>query len=390
MEERISKYLEDIRESGNFRFLRYIKPLTSTRILYDSKEFINLCSNSYLSLHTHPDIINAAKEATDIYGAGTCSSRSISGSIDIYRELENEVASYKEYSSALIFSNGYLANIGIISTITERDDVIFSDELNHSSLIHSIRLSRAKKVIYKHRDIGHLEELIKKEKGRKGNFFVVTETIFSMDGDIAPLKDIYELKKRYELKVIIDDAHGTGVFGEKGTGIEELFGLKGKMDIQMATFGKALGSYGAFVLSNKTVIEYLINRAKTFMYTTALPPPALAASLMALRIVKHDLTYKDRLWENIGYLRKKLTSAGLDLKDSVGPIIPVVVGDDRDAVKMQDELFKKGIFIQAIRPPTVPKGTSRLRLTVVKDLTKEDLDYAASCIVEAAKKIGIL
>ncbi|MCX7966480.1 MAG: 8-amino-7-oxononanoate synthase [Syntrophorhabdaceae bacterium] len=390
MIDRLRSHIENIKEKGNYRFLRYIKPISSTRIVYNSKEYLNLCSNSYLSLHNHPEVIKAAKEATDIYGAGICSSRSISGSIDLYKELERETAEYKSYEKALIFSNGYLANIGIISTLTEKDDVIFSDELNHSSLIHSIRLSRAKKIIYKHRDINDLEEKIKKEKKRKGNLFVVTETVFSMDGDVAPLKEIYELKKKYDVNVIVDDAHGTGVFGETGTGIEEMLGLKGLMDVHMATFGKAIGSYGAFVLSNETVIEYLINRAKTFMYTTALPPAAIGASLKALHIIKNDLSYRKDLWNNIDYFRKKLIEAGFDLKDSIGPIIPIVVGDDRDAVTMQEELFKKGIFIQAIRPPTVPAGTSRLRLTIVRDLTKDDIDYAVSSIVEAGKKVHIL
>jgi len=390
MMERLQNYLNDIKEKGNYRSIRYIKPVSSTKIIYDSKEYINLCSNSYLSLHNHLEIVDAAKKATDLYGAGICSSRSVSGSIDLYKTLEREIAVYKDYPEALIFSNGYLANIGIISTLTEEDDVIFSDELNHSSLIHSMRLSRAKKVVYRHRDVENLEEKIKEEKNRRGKFFVVTETIFSMDGDIAPLKEIYELKKKYDLIVIVDDAHGTGVFGDKGTGIEEVFGLKGAFDIQMATFGKALGSYGAFVLSKDIVIEYLINRARTFMYTTALPPSALGASIKALQIIKNDVTYKHALWENIEYFRKKLVEAGFNLKDSVGPIIPIVVGDDKDAVRMQEALLKKGIFIQAIRPPTVPKGTSRLRLTIVKGLSKDELDYAAFCIIEAGKDIGLL
>jgi len=390
MIERLDSYLKEMKENGNYRFLRYIKPVSSTKIIYNSNEYINLCSNSYLSLHNHPEILNAAKEAIDSYGAGICSSRSVSGSIDLYKELEKEISEFKGYPEALIFSNGYLANIGIISTLTEKDDVILSDELNHSSLIHSMRLSRAKKVVYKHRDANSLEEKIKEEKNRKGKIFVVTETIFSMDGDIAPLKDIYELKKRYDLIVIVDDAHGTGVFGEKATGIEEMFGLQGLFDIQMATFGKALGSYGAFVLSKNTVIEYLINRAKTFMYTTALPPSALGASLKALKLLKSNLTYKIALWENIEYFRKKLHEAGFNLKDSVGPIIPIVVGDDKDAVKMQEELLKRGIFLQAIRPPTVPKGTSRLRLTIVRGLSREEMDYATLCIIEAGKIIGLL
>lgn len=389
MIDRLSERLRDIKEKGNYRKIRYIKPLSATRVVYESRECLNLCSNSYLSLHDHPELISASKEASDLYGAGTCSSRSVSGSIDLYRSLEEGIARYKSYPKGVVFSNGYLANIGIISTLTERGDVIFSDELNHSSLIHSMRLSRAKKVIYRHRDIDDLENKIKKDNTR-GKRFLVTETIFSMDGDVAPLNDLYGLKKRYNLNIIVDDAHGTGVFGEKGTGIEEVFGLSGSMDVHMATFGKALGSYGAFVLSGEMVIEYLINRAKTFMYTTALPPSVIASSIKALEIVEKDITLKERLWENIEYFRKGLMDAGFNLKDSVGPIIPIVVGDDKDAVRMQEGLISKGIFLQAIRPPTVPEGTSRLRLTVVRGLTKKDMDYAISSIIEAGRDTGLL
>ncbi|HON85279.1 MAG TPA: 8-amino-7-oxononanoate synthase [Syntrophorhabdaceae bacterium] len=389
MIERLEGRLKDIREKGNYRQIRYIRPLSSTRIIYGSKECLNLCSNSYLSLHTHPEIIEAAREALLLYGAGTCSSRSVSGSIDLYKRLEEEVAKYKKYPRGLIFSNGYLANIGIISTLTERGDVIFSDELNHSSLIHSMRLTRAKKVIYKHRDMNDLEDRIKNDKS-KGRRFLVTETIFSMDGDIAPLRDIYELKKRYDLNIIIDDAHGTGVFGEKGTGIEEMFGLSGEMDVHMATFGKALGSYGAFALAGDTVIEYLINRARTFMYTTALPPATIASSMKAIEIVKKDNSFKRFLWENIDNFRKGLKEAGFNLADSEGPIIPIIVGEDKKTVKMQEMLLEMGIFLQAIRPPTVPEGTSRLRLTIVRGFTKEDIDYAVSCLIKAGREIGLI
>lgn len=389
MIERLEKRLKEIKEKGNYRQIRYIKPQSPTRIIYESRQCLNLCSNSYLSLHTHPEIIEAAKDAIETYGVGTCSSRSVSGSIDLYRDLEVGIAAYKRYPRGLIFSNGYLANIGIISTLTERGDVIFSDELNHSSLIHSMRLTKAKKVIYKHRDISDLEDKIKKENG-KGRRFLVTETIFSMDGDIAPLRDIYELKKRYDLNVIIDDAHGTGVFGENGTGIEEMFGLSGEMDVHMATFGKALGSYGAFALGSDTVIEYLINRARTFMYTTALPPATIASSMKALEIVKKDNSYKRFLWENIAYFRKCLKEAGFDLGDSEGPIIPIVVGGDKETLKMQEMLLEMGIFLQAIRPPTVPEGTSRLRLTIVRGFTKDDMDYAVSCLIKAGREIGLI
>ena len=389
MYRRLEKRLEEIRKKGNYRKLRYIKPITSTQILYNGKAYLNLCSNSYLSLHTHPDILKAAKDVIDEYGAGTCSSRSVSGSIDLYAHLEKMIARYKGYRKGLIFSNGYMANIAIISTLTDSEDVIFSDELNHSSLIDATRLSRARKVIYKHRDMNDLEKKVRKERS-KGKRYVVTESVFSMDGDIAPLSDIYELRERYGFHVIIDDAHGTGIFGQKGTGVEELFGLSGSMDVHMATFGKALGSFGAFVLSDEVVINFLVNRARTFMYTTALPASSLASAIAALEIIKRDIGYKEGLWTNIEYMRRHLNAAGFDLKDSFGPIIPIVVGEDAKTLRMQELIMRKGLFLQGIRPPTVPEGTSRLRLTVVRGFTQEDMDYAIETIILAGKKMGLI
>jgi 8-amino-7-oxononanoate synthase len=389
MRKRIYEILEYFKETGNYRSLKYVKPLSAVRILYNSKEYLNLCSNSYLSLHVHPDVVDAARGSIDKYGAGICSSRSVSGSIDLCKTLENEIAEYKGYKSGLIFSNGYMANMGIVSTITQEGDVIFTDELNHSSLIDSTRLSRAKKVIYRHGDANDLEKKLKKDKTR-GKKFILTETIFSMDGDIAPLKELYQLKEKYGAHMMLDDAHGTGIFGERGTGVEELFGLSGKMDTHMATFGKALGSFGAFALADPVVIEYLINRARTFMYTTALPMSSLAASLAALKLIKDNTSFKDELWQNIDYMRSKLLQAGFDLKNSTGPIVPIVVGEDKKTVKMQDSLMKKGLFLQAIRPPTVPEGASRLRLTIVRGFTKEDMDYAIETLIDAGKKAGLI
>lgn len=389
MRDRLSSILDKIREKGNYRTIKYLKPISETRIVYNGKEYLNLCSNSYLSLHAHPKVIDGAKEAADKYGAGICSSRSVSGSIDLYEVLEKEIASYKGYRKGLIFSNGYMANIGIISTLTHEGDVIFSDELNHSSLIDSMRLSRAKKVIYKHGDADDLERKMKKERV-KGKMFIVTETVFSMDGDIAPLADLHRLKEKYEVYIIVDDAHGTGVFGEKGIGVEELHGLCGGLDIHMATFGKSLGSFGAFVLSDEIVIDFLVNRARTFMYTTALPPPALGAARAALQLVRESSSFKDELWGNINYVRGGLEKAGFNLQNSYGPIVPIIVGEDRATVEMQEALLEKGLFLQAIRPPTVPSGTSRLRFTMVRGLTKDDMDYTIEALTEVGRKGGLL
>jgi 8-amino-7-oxononanoate synthase len=389
MKNRLAAILQDIRDKGNYRALRSIKPISETKVLHGSREYLNLCSNSYLSLQNHTTILEAIRNILDEYGSGTCSSRSVSGNIDLYDTLEEEIASYKGYLKGLIFSTGYMANIGIISTLTGKGDVIFSDELNHSSLIHSMRLSRARKVIYRHCDMEDLEEKLAREK-TDGERFIVTESVFSMDGDLAPLQAIHRLREKYGAHIILDDAHGTAVFGDRGTGVEEIFGLKGMMDVHMATFGKALGSFGSFVLADPVVLEFLVNRAKTFMYTTALPASVLAASLAALRVVGEDLSYKERLWENIGYMRARLSASGFDLKESFGPIVPIVVGEDRKAVEMQSMLLERGLFLQAIRPPTVLAGTSRLRLTVIRGFSTLEMDYAVDAIAGAGRKMGLI
>lgn len=385
----LEKRLKEIKQAGNYRQIRSIRPLSATRVIYEGRECLNLCSNSYLSLHTHGDVVAAAREALEYYGAGTCSSRSVSGSLDMYGQLEQEIASFKGYEGALIFSNGYLANIGIVATLTGDHDVIFSDELNHSSIIDSTRLSRARKVIYRHADPDDLERKLKMEKvtGRK---FIITETVFSMDGDVAPLDRLYELKEKYGCHLIVDEAHGTGIFGQRGQGVEEMFGLSGKMDVQMGTFGKSLGSFGAFVLSSNTVIDYLINRARTFMYTTALPASTLAAARKALELVGSDSSIKEGLWMNIRYMRDRLIEAGFDLKKSCGPIVPIIVGEDRKTIEMQRLLLEKGIFLQAIRPPTVPQGSSRLRLTIVRGFSRADMDEALTGLMETGREVGII
>jgi 8-amino-7-oxononanoate synthase len=393
MRERLVDQLKQIKEAGNYREIRYLKPVSASRVRYKDREYLNLCSNSYLSLHLHPDVVRAAKDAIDEYGAGTCSSRSVSGSIDLYAGLEDEVASFKGYEKALIFSNGYLANIGIIATLADTHDVIFSDELNHSSIIDSTRLSRARKVIYRHLDVEDLEKKIRREAARTkagAKKFIITETVFSMDGDVAPLRAIFDLKEKYGLHVIVDEAHGTGVFGPRGTGVEELQGVSGLMDVQMGTFGKSLGSFGAFALADSVTIDYLVNRARTFMYTTALPASALAAAGAALHLVRKSTSFKEDLWANIDYMRQGLLDFGFDLKRSEGPIVPIVVGEDSKAIRMQKMLLEKGIFLQAIRPPTVPAGTSRLRLTIVRGLTKEDMDQALEALGAAGREHGLI
>lgn len=388
MKEEITRLLEELDRTGGRREITYLRPISPSRVLIGGKEFLNLCSNSYLSLQYHPYVVEKAKEAIEKYGCGTCSSRSVSGSLDIFQQLEERIARFKGYNRGLLFSSGYHANLGVITSLVSKDDTVFSDELNHASLIDAIRLTRAKVVVYKHRDAEDLRQKVKKAGGGKGRRFVVTETFFSMDGDLAPLKELYELKETYGLFVIVDDAHATGVFGEAGQGAEELFGLSGRFDVHVGTFGKALSSFGAFALSEPHVIELLINRARTFMYTTAPPASFAAASLAALDLLEREPSLRKELWENVFYVRKALAESGFDLGESQGPIVPLVFGDEKGTVEVHRSLLKKGLFLQAIRPPTVPKGTSRLRLTVVRAMEKAELDYAIRCLKEVADRIG--
>lgn len=389
METSIRELLWSLKRSGNYRVLRYIEPISETRILFRGREYLNLSSNSYLCLHMEKSVIEHARLALEKYGVGNCSSRSLSGSITIIRDLEREFAKFKGYERCLVFSNGFMANIAILSTLPEEDDIILSDELNHSSIIHGIRLSRAKKAIFRHRDLNHIEDLLK-ENRKRGRIFLVTESVFSMDGDLAPIKEILELKAKYGFHMIVDDAHGTGVFGETGSGVEEELGIKGCSDVHMATFGKAFGSYGAAVLAKDTVIRLLINRAKSFMYTTALPPATIAASYAALRLIQERPDLLEELWRKVKYVRKALKEAGFDLKDSCGPIIPIVVGDDKKTLKFQRALMQRGLFVQAIRPPTVPQGTSRIRFTITRGFREEELDFIVESIVDEARKLGII
>jgi 8-amino-7-oxononanoate synthase len=355
-------------------------PIThhTSRILINGIEYINFSSNDYLGLASHPFIIEAAKKAMEKYGFGSGASRLLSGGTELHRELEKMVAEFKATEAALVFNSGYTANISAIPTIAGEGDVIFSDELNHASIIEGCRLSRAKKVIFRHRDVQHLSELIKKEKGKRK--IIITDTVFSMDGDIAPLKDIYELcsslnsepKTPNSILLYIDDAHGTGVLGN-GRGALAHFGIKPDSQIiQMGTFSKALGSYGAFIAAQKDVIDWLINTARGFIYSTALPACIVAASIEALKILQNDLSLVKKLWQNRERLFKGIRDLDFDTIDSKTPIIPIVVGDTNTTLKFSELLMNHKIYAPAIRPPTVK--VPRIRVTVTAAHTEEDID----------------
>jgi len=339
---------------------------------------LNLCSNNYLGLSGHPDLIKAEIEYCRKYGCGSTGSRLITGTMSPHIELEEEVAKLKGTEKAIVFNTGYMANIGVIDSLTDEKDVILSDELNHASIVDGCRISKARKMIYKHCDLNHLEYLLKKEKRAKKKL-IVTDTVFSMDGDIAPLKEINFLAKKYSAILMTDDAHATGVLGENGGGGGEFFGLEEQIDIQMGTFGKALGTFGAYVAGRKELIDYLINRARTFIYTTALPPGIIGATIKAIQIVKSKEGKLRRkiLFKKAHYIRKKLNEAGFNTLNSTTQIIPVLIGDEFTTMAITQKLLENGIYIQGIRPPTVPENMCRLRIsaTVPVNITEHEVKY---------------
>ena len=348
-----------------------------SKVKFGEKEFINFSSNDYLGLSVHPYVIEKAKKAMDEYGHGSGASRLLGGGSILHRELEDKVAKDKGTEAALIFNSGYSANTGIIPAITDEDTVIFSDELNHASIIDGCRLSKTKIQIYRHKDLAHLEELLRKENGKKK--VVVTDTVFSMGGDIAPLEGISDICKNYHAVLYIDDAHGTGVLGN-GKGTLSHFNIKPEpWIIQMGTFSKALGSFGAFIAGSSDVIEWAINNARSFIFSTTLPPCIVAASTAALELIEKDSALIERLWANRNEVAHLLKDIGYDIMGSETPIIPIRTGTLENTLRISRHLYKKGIFAPAIRPPTVKQP--RIRITVTASHTQEDIEK----LIEALK-----
>ncbi len=382
------KELSEIKKNGLYRILRIAESVKSSRIVIDGKEVLLLSSNNYLGLANHPRLKEAAKEAIDRYGAGSGASRLISGNNILYKELEERIAAFKNTEAALVFGSGYIANISILSTVIGEGGLILSDELNHASIIDGCRLSRAERTIYRHKDTRHIEEVLSKNKGRRS--LIVTEGVFSMDGDIAPLPEIIALAKRYSAMIMVDDAHGTGVLGKKGEGTAEHFGIEKGIDIHMGTLGKALGAYGAYAAGDRGLIDFLINKARGFIFTTALPPSVIASAIMAIRILEDEPELIKRLWENRNYLVNGLKAHGFNTMGCETPIIPILIGSAEKALKMSEGLFEEGIYVPAIRPPTVPENTCRLRLTVMATHTKVDLDDALRAFEKVGEKLKII
>jgi glycine C-acetyltransferase/8-amino-7-oxononanoate synthase len=367
--------------------MRLVEGPQGPRVRLGGAEVLLLCSNNYLGLADHPRVRQAAAEAAERYGAGAGASRLISGSMTLHRTLEGRLAEFKRTEAALLFGSGYLANTGTVAALAGRGDVVFSDELNHASIIDGCRLSRAETCIYRHRDLEHLEAGLR-EAGDRARL-IVTDGVFSMDGDVAPLPGLVELARRYGCMLMVDEAHGTGALGPGGRGAAAAAGVARQVDIIVGTLGKALGGYGAYVCASRQVVELLVNAARPFVFSTAPPPPSVGGALAALALLSERPGLVEQLRRNAATLREALTANGLGTGGSRTQIVPVIVGDARRATALCERALDGGVFAQAIRPPTVPEGTSRLRLTVMANHRADELRAAARVIARAADELGV-
>ncbi|MEK6277717.1 MAG: 8-amino-7-oxononanoate synthase [Actinomycetota bacterium] len=379
--------LEELRERGLYRRLRLISGPQGPRVLLDGRPVLLLCSNNYLGLADHPRVRQAAAEAAMRWGVGTGGSRLISGNMKLHRRLEERLAEFKGYEAALLFGSGYLANTGAIAALARNGEVIFSDELNHASIIDGCRLSRAETFVYRHADLEHLDWGLRQAQGRGS--LIVTDGVFSMDGDLAPLEGLVRLARRHDCRLMVDEAHATGAVGPGGRGSVAAAGLTREVDVVMGTLGKALGGYGAYVCGSGEVVEYLINTARSFIFSTAPAPPAVAAALAALDLLESNPHRIERLQANAAAMRAALVEEGLAPGPTETQIVPVMVGDANAAMRLCERALERGVFAQGIRPPTVPDGASRLRLTVMATHRPAELARGAKQIAAAARELGM-
>lgn len=376
--------LEAKEKEQNKRSIKVYEPIDAVRVKRNNQEFIMMASNNYLGLTHDLRVQQAAKYAVEQYGTGSGGARLTSGTFPLFNELELGVADFKHTEQALVFNTGYMANVGTITALMNKNSVIISDELNHASIIDGCRLSGAHIERYKHKDVEHAEYILKNYKSAYK--MIITDGVFSMDGDIAPLDKLYELGKEYNALLMVDDAHSTGVLGN-GRGTAHHFGLT-DVDVQLGTLSKALGSVGGYVAGRKELIEYLVNYSRSFIFSTALSPADIGAALEALTIVKNEPLVVEQLNENTAYMANKLQSMGIECDDET-PIFPIIVGDNERALSLAYELELRGIIITAIRPPTVPVGESRLRMTVTAAHSQEQLDYVANTLRDLLVDINI-
>jgi len=376
--------IEELKKEGVYRKLPVLEGPNEAEVILNGKRVINLSSNNYLGFANHPRLKKAAIEAVEKYGAGAGAVRTIVGNMSIHEELEKLLAEFKREEAVFVYQSGFNCNAGTIQAITEAGDLIISDELNHASIIDGSRLSKADRKIFKHSDMEDLERVLKENRHKYKNVLIITDGVFSMDGDIAKLPEIVEIAEKYEAMTYVDDAHGSGVLGESGRGTVDHFGLHGRVDFSIGTLSKAIGVIGGYVAGSKVMYEWLNHRARPVLFSTSLPPAAVGAIMEAVRMLMESTEYTDRLWDNAKYFKEKLGALGFNTGHSETPITPVIIGDEAKTMEFSRKLLENGVFVSGIVYPTVPRGTGRVRCMVTAAHTKEQLDRA----VDAFKKVG--
>jgi len=387
--EYLQEELDQMKEQGTFRKLVPLESDQGSKVVINGKEVIQLSSNNYLGLTSHPRLRKAALEAVEKYGAGTGSVRTIAGTFTMHEELEEKLAKFKHTEAALVFQSGFTTNQGVLSAILSPEDVVISDALNHASIIDGIRLTKSARKVYKHVDMEDLERALKESADFRKRL-IVTDGVFSMDGNIAPLDKIVELAEKYDALVMVDDAHASGVLGENGRGTVNHFGLDGRVHIQVGTLSKAVGVLGGYVASTRSLIDYLIHKGRPFLFSTSHPPAVTAACDEAIQVLLEEPELIERLWDNAKFFKDGLAKLGFNTGNSQTPVTPVIVGDEALSHKFSDKLLEYGVFAQGIAFPTVAKGLARVRTIVTAQHTKEELQEALDIFEKAGKELGII
>ena len=386
----LKEKIGELKDQGIYRKLPVLETPNEAEVILNGKKVINLSSNNYLGFANHSRLKKASIEAIEKYGVGSGAVRTIVGNMRIHEELEEILAKFKREEAAFVFQSGFNCNAGTIQAITEAGDIIISDELNHASIIDGSRLSRANKGIYKHSDMDSLEAVLKDARDKYKNILIITDGVFSMDGDIAKLPEIVELAEKYEAMTYVDDAHGSGVLGESGRGTVDHFGLHGRVDFSMGTLSKAIGVVGGYVAGSETMYDWLSHRARPVLFSTSLPPASVGAIIEALKMLMESTEYTDRLWDNANYFKTKMGTLGYNIGHSETPITPVIIGDEAKTMEFSRKLLEKGVFVSGIIFPTVPRGTGRVRTMVTAGHTKEQLDRAVEVFETVGKEMGII
>jgi glycine C-acetyltransferase len=386
----IQQEIDNLQAQGLYNRIRTIESPQGAWLVVDGKRVLNFCSNNYLGLANHPDIVSAAKKATDTMGVGPAAVRSIAGTMSLHVELEKRLAAFKGVEAAITFQSGFTANLATIPVLVGKEDCIFSDKLNHASIIDGCRLSGAKIIAYEHNDPASLEEQIKANLSQYRRALIVTDGVFSMDGDIAPLPAIYEVAKKYDILLMVDDAHGEGVLGKGGRGIVDHFGLHGKVDVEVGTMSKAFGVVGGVVAGKAVIIEWLRQRGRPFLFSSAVTVPDAAACLAAIDLLEDSTQLVDKLWSNAKYFKAEMKNLGFNTGASETPITPVMLGEAKLAQQFSRDLFEVGVFAMPLGFPTVPQGKARIRVMISAAHSQDDLNKGLEAFGKVGKKLGVI